>query len=205
MVTKVNGGVYRDQNLAGTLRAFKITAANVPVVYYDVDNAAIGAPATVELETCGIATGGTADLRTYLVGDAKTAVYELNGAVPNSIAEQILRIVSTRATIVSVEFAADSIHVLLENASGWDDGMAAGFAGTVSGGRNLEKTMEAAFDGATAVKVSAIYNAATAATYADAVYATVDLSGLTCNQCKLIFVGTDVSYEAAALGGNEHN
>lgn len=113
MVTKVHSGVFTDQVLAGSLRAFAIG----------------GLTAEPAAETAG----GTAGLIGQAVGEADGALYLLpqgkgnyfpydeGTAIPNTLAELIYRVISTRSTVVSVKFnaALDEMHVLLENASGW--------------------------------------------------------------------------------------
>ena len=98
MVTKVNSGVFKDQVLAGSLRAF-----------------VIGGVADIAAMTA------TADAEAWTLRDGVEATYDLGDTVPDTLAELVYRVLSTRATIVSIEAndSGDALHVLMENASGW--------------------------------------------------------------------------------------
>lgn len=112
MVTKVNSGVFKDQVLTGSLRAFIIKAAAATPAADMVNTTAY------DTDTTG---DGTDDATEYTLKDGSTAYYRLGDAVPDTLAELIYRVVSTRATVVSIEAGAtdSSLHVVLENASGW--------------------------------------------------------------------------------------
>jgi cell wall-associated NlpC family hydrolase len=98
MVTKVNSGVFKDQVLAGSLRAF-----------------IIGGVADIAAMTA------TADAEAWTLRDGVDATYDLGDTVPDTLAELVYRVLSMRATIVSIEAndSGDALHVLMENASGW--------------------------------------------------------------------------------------
>ena len=101
MVTKVNSGVYSDQVLAGSLRAFIIGHGSQAA-----DLTALTA---------------TADGEVWTLRDGAEVAYDLGDAVPDTLGELVYRVLSTRATIVSLEVneSENALHVLMENASGW--------------------------------------------------------------------------------------
>lgn len=111
MVSKVHSGVFTDQVLAGSLRAFAIS----------------GLTSDPAAGTAGGVAGdigrsvGSADGEEWILTDDAIFPYDTGTAVPNSLADLVYRVLSTRSTVVSIEFntALDEMHVILENAAGW--------------------------------------------------------------------------------------
>jgi hypothetical protein len=102
MVTKVNSGVYKDQFLTGSLRAFVIAGTDVS------------------------AMTATADAQAWTLANGTSVTYNLGDSVPDTLAEIVCRVIATRATIVSIEAGVDgALNVLVENAAGWGYGSGA--------------------------------------------------------------------------------
>lgn len=162
MVAKVHGGIFKDQVSTGSLRAFVIAATDIASAV------------------------ATADNQAWTLADGTAAVYNTGDAVPNTLADIVCRVISTRATIVSIEFETGKMHVVLENAAGWSYNKANGSAASLDVELEKLSTAQAAYSKA-GVAAGAV--AAGGAQF-------------TVTECKMLF---DENSTTAALGGNEHD
>jgi hypothetical protein len=178
MVAKVNGGVFKDQTLVGNLRAFVISGVNFSAAGRMFEVAA------------------TANNETWTLKSGVAVAYNEGDSVPDTIADIIVRAISSRATVVSVNARSvaantdvtDELHVIVENSSGWGYTNA---AGTVA-------SLATALQGLGAsVAVSVKGGAAQ----------TVDMSAATAVECKMFFDITSTYTPPAigGIGGNEHD
>lgn len=172
MVQKVHGGTYKDQVLAGSLRA------------YAIDLVGIGASvASADAEAWAVARDSSDAVGTQVT-------YNEGDSVPNSAADLALRVISTRATVVSVTFpTADKMHVLLENASAW------GYASVEEAGAVLLGDALNAVGAVADPYVSTAGGATAQAGFAAATAAEVEIT----------FLETPVTGDAGGLGGGEHD
>ncbi len=172
MVAKVNSGVFKDQVLAGSLRAFVIGGVTLTA-------GTLSAPVA------------SADDQEWTLSAGSTVKYNDQDAVPDTAAEMVYRILSTRSTVVSIEFetVTDTVHVILENASGWGytkaDGVLADLEAELQG---LGATFAVSVEGAVA--------------------GTGDFSAATAVENRMVFDAVNGAIAAPAvggLGGNEHD
>lgn len=115
MVSKVHAGVYTDQVQTGSLRAFAIgglISEPPTVVAPDVVGGVAG--------DIGESVGSDV-AQNWILADGSIFPYDTNTGVPNTLADMIYRVLSTRATVVSLEYNTDldEMHVILENAAAW--------------------------------------------------------------------------------------
>lgn len=176
MVTKVHGGIYKDQVLTGSLRGFVIG-----VVAFS------GAARLAEVS-------GTADDESWTLQNGATAIYSTGDAVPNTVADMIARVVEGRATIVSLEIfegaaaVNDELHIILENAASWGYSDAAGVTADLQTAiRALGATLAVSVEGGAAQ--TADLSSATAVEY-----------NLMLDSTKGALAGS-----VGGLGGNEHD
>lgn len=167
MVSKVHSGVYADSTTSGSLRAFIIDGVVMSAGNFQ-DAVA------------------TADAEAWFLASGISYTYDMGKAVPDTAADLAIRLVMGRATVVSITFLGTAMHVLLENASGWNYSNAYGVDA------NLELALQAL---GVAVPVSGIGAAAV----------TADFSAATATEVQVTFAGTGVVTPGDHLGGNEHD
>lgn len=185
MVTKVNSGVFKDQFLTGSLRAFIIGGVA------DISKMA-----------------STADAQAWTLKNGSSVKYDLGDSVPDTLAELVYRVLSSRATVVSIEANAsdNALHVILENASGW------GYH-SVDGSNAADTTTTAAHAMAGLVaeleKLVGLEYSKVGASVGTVV------TGFTAEETRLVFDATEGALGTLAdgttdktiggLGGNEHD
>lgn len=154
MVAKVHSGVYSDQVAAGSLSAFVIALTGIEKA---------------------VSAG---DVEWTLVNGVER-FYNTGDTVPDTAADYVARVISTRATIVSMEFVSGQMHVLLENSHGW-----------------TASSLQTAIDGLGTRNVSVATT--------DLANVSVNFTNNVVTQHKIVFETTD-NDSTAALGGGEHN
>lgn len=130
MVSKVHAGVYTDQVQTGSLRAFAIGGLTS-----DAAAATPGGVAGLIGESVGSDVA-----QNWILADGSIFPYDTNTGVPNTLADMIYRVLSTRATVVSIEYntALEEMHVILENAAAWGYASVDGSNATIPSITNVE-------------------------------------------------------------------
>lgn len=106
---KVNGGIFKDQVNTGSLRAFVISG----LTSTQAEGHNKGLTTALDVFTA------TTDGEEWLMPTGEVVVYDAGTPVPNTLAEMVYRILSTRGTVVSIEAVAGELHVIMENSTAW--------------------------------------------------------------------------------------